>query len=452
MMVLKRYFGDKAFYFKTAKIAVPLALQQMLTSAQSIVDTIMVTWINMVTPVGTAAQIDTLCNMIAYGVIGGVSMFSAQFYGANDEHNLKRSFGLSLVLALGNAIFWCLIASLFGEQILRFYMNDDRIIMYALEYLTIMRFSLIVGAITFCFSYMYRSCQKATIALNTSIIMTLLNCTFNYLFIFVFEMGVKGAALGTLLAQVIAAIFLVVYAYATKQPFVGSFAEMFGGLKRNFVEPIIIKIIPLIVNETLFGFGTTLFIKAFGQLGTKSMDAYYVANQIFNVFLFIVYGYGSAVQILLGSRLGKGQIEQAKQECAYHLGMSFILAIILVFAIVIFAPYMVDVFALSDMYVYDLAIKMMYVFAIKISMRLFNFIIFSILRSGGDTKIIQFLDSGLLYIVGLTLAFGCVNILHIDDIVLVLLITQLEQLVRIIFGLRRVATNIWAKDLTTTVI
>ncbi len=95
---------------------------------------------------------------------------------------------------------------------------------------------------------------------------------------------------------------------------------------------------------------------------------------------------------------------------------------------------------------------MMYVFAIKISMRLFNFIIFSILRSGGDTKIIQFLDSGLLYIVGLTLAFGCVNILHINDIVLVLLITQLEQLVRMIFGLKRVSANIWAKDLTTTVI
>lgn len=182
------------------------------------------------------------------------------------------------------------------------------------------------------------------------------------------------------------------------------------------------------------------------------MDAYYVANQIFNVFLFIVYGYGSAVQVLLGSRLGKGQIEQAKQECAYHLGMSFILAIILVFGIIVFAPYMVDIFALSDMYVYDLAIKMMYVFAIKISMRLFNFIIFSILRSGGDTKIIQFLDSGLLYIVGLTLAFGCVNILHINDIVLVLLITQLEQLVRMIFGLKRVSANIWAKDLTTTVI
>ena len=450
-MSLKRYFGDKEFYFKTAKIAIPLALQQMLTSAQSIVDTVMVTWIGMVTPVGTAAQIDTLCNMVAYGAIGGVSMFSAQFYGAYDEYNLKRSFGLSLVLAVGNACFWCIVASLFGEQILRFYMNDDYIIKYALEYLSIMRFSLIIGAITFCFSYMYRSCQKAAIALNTSIIMTLLNCTFNYIFIFICDMGVKGAALGTLLAQTIAALFLIIYAYKSKQPFVGSFKEMFGGLKSSFVKPIITKIIPLIVNETLFGFGTTLFIKAFGQLGTKSMDAYYVANQVFNVFLFIVYGYGSAVQILLGSRLGKGEIDQAKKECSYHLGMSFILSVILVVAIIIFAPLMIDIFGLTDAYVYDLAVKMMYVFAIKISMRLFNFIIFSILRSGGDTKIIQFLDSGLLYLVGLTLAFGCVNILHMQDIVLVLLITQLEQLVRLVFGLKRVAKNIWAKDLTTTV-
>ena len=77
--LIQRYFGPKDFYQRTARVAIPLALQQLLSSAMGIVDTLMVSWIGMVTAVGTAAQIDTLCSMIAYGSIGGTGMFSSQF-------------------------------------------------------------------------------------------------------------------------------------------------------------------------------------------------------------------------------------------------------------------------------------------------------------------------------------------------------------------------------------
>ena len=99
----------------------------------------------------------------------------------------------------------------------------------------------------------------------------------------------------------------------------------------------------------------------------------------------------------------------------------------------------------------QLAVRIVYVFAVKASMRLFNFMIFCILRSGGDAKIIQFLDSGLEWLVGLPCAFICVNVLHMDNIALVLLITQLEQLVRFIFGMKRVKSYKWANDLTKLV-
>lgn len=447
---MSKYIGDKSFYLKSARIAIPLSIQQMLGSMQAIIDTIMVTWINKVTAVGTAAQLDTLCNMVAYGMIGGVNMFAAQFYGANDEKNLKKSFGLSLIISLANAFVWFLLASVWGEQILRFYLNDNAIIPDALAYLKIMKYSLVIGAVNFCFSYMYRSCQKAKLALYTSLLTTLMNIVFNAIFIFGLKMSVTGAALGTLLAQSITAIYLVIYAYYSKQPFVGSLEEMFN-VKLTFVKPIVNKIIPLIINETLFGFGTTLFIKAFGELGTQSMDAYYVSNQIFNVFLFVVYGYGAAVQVLLGERLGRKEIDIAKKECNYHLGLSFILSLILVVLIIVLAKPMVAIFALQDHVVNSLAISLVYVLAIKISIRLFNFIIFSILRSGGDTKVIQFLDSGLLYLVGLPLAFICVYVFDIRNITLVLLVTQIEQLVRLVLGMKRVNTNIWAKDITKMV-
>jgi Na+-driven multidrug efflux pump len=77
--------------------------------------------------------------------------------------------------------------------------------------------------------------------------------------------------------------------------------------------------------------------------------------------------------------------------------------------------------------------------------------IFCILRSGGDAKVIQFLDSGLEWLVGLPCAFLCVKVLGMTNIAVVLLITQLEQLIRLIFGMKRVRSYQWANDLTQLV-
>ncbi|MFV0551334.1 MAG: MATE family efflux transporter [Anaerorhabdus sp.] len=451
---LKKYFGPKDFYKKTAKIAVPLSLQNLLSSCMGIIDTLMVSWIGMVTAVGTAAQIDTLCSMIAYGSIGGTSMFSSQFYGAKDFKNLKKTFGLSIILASINALFWFSIATFLGYQILMFYMPDANIVAYSLKYLNITRFGLVLGSINFAFSYMYRSIQNAGVSLKVSILVMICNIVMNSCFIFGIgffpKMGVEGAALGTVIAQCLGLIVYVIHAIKTKQPFFGTFREMFV-IEKEFALPILRKVVPLIFNETLFGVGSTLFIKAFGQLGKDSMDAYYVGNQIYNTFLFIVYGYGNAISVLLGVRLGSGEMDEAKREANYHLGLSLILSIILVVGMILFANPMVAIFGLTNPLISLLAIQIVWVFAVKVSMRLFNFIIFSILRAGGESKVIQLLDSGILWVIGLPSAFICVNLLHMNSIVIVLLITQVEQLVRLGFGILCVKSESWAKDLTVLV-
>lgn len=451
---LQKYIGPKSFYKKTAVVAVPLALQQMLSSAMGIVDSLMVSWIGQVTAVGTATQIDTLCSMICYGAIGGTGIFSSQFYGAGDHRNLKRTFGLSLILAFINAVFWLIAACLFGRAILLFYMNDPAIVDAGMQYLQIAMWSLIPSCIQFAFSYIYRSIQKTSITLKVSVFCMTLNACLNYIFIFGIgpfpALGVRGAALGTCISQWICVLLYMTHAIYTKQPFIGSLQEMFH-LDYGFVVPILRKIYPLMINEALFGFGSTLFVKAFGQLGKDSMDAYYVSNQIANVFLFVVYGYGNGITVLLGSTLGQGKIKEAIQEGNYYAGLSFVLAVLLVGSMIVFAAPLVSIFQLETDAAYQMAIGIMVVQAVKISMRLYNFMIFSVLKAGGDSKIISLLDSGIMWSVGIPLAFLCVNVLHIHNIALVFLIVQLEQLVRMIIGMKRFFSGIWAKDLTVLV-
>ncbi|NLC95960.1 MAG: MATE family efflux transporter [Erysipelotrichaceae bacterium] len=453
-MDLKKYIGNKEFYKKTTKMALPLMFQQVLSGAMGIVDTVMVSWIGMVSAVGTAAQVDVLSSMIGYGIIGGTSMFSAQFYGAKDYKNLKRTFGLSILLTTINGLFWFIIASFFGEFLMKFYINEPVIVENAVKYLNITKYYLILNGINFAFSATYRSMKKSSFTLKVGVATMLLNTILNYVLIYgigIFpKMGVEGAALGTVIATLVSVAIFASHAIYTKQPFIGSFKETFH-FEKEFVITITKKIIPLMINEGFFGLGSTLFIKAFGQLGKTSMDAYYVSLQISNLFMFAIYGYGSAVQSLLGNILGAKKIDQAIEESNYHFGLSFVMALVLMLFMALFSKPLVRLFNLSDPVTNSLAVSLLYVFTVKLSMRLYNFVIFSILRSGGDANIIQFLDSGIVWLVGLPLAFFSVNVLNLDNIVIVLLITQLEQLVRLIFGMKRIFTYIWAKDLTVLV-
>ena len=454
MISMSRYIGDKEFYKKTARIAIPFALMNMLMSGQAMIDTMMVTRIGMVSAVGTAAQIDTLCSLISYGCNGGISMFASQFYGAGDKRNLKRCLGFSLILVVSNALFWILLATLFGEQILRFYLNDDEVIVHSLQYLQISKFSLLLGAFNYSFSNLLRSTQQAKISLAASICATVTKVTMNALLIFGLgpfpALGIRGAALGTIIAQCVSVCILLSYSFATHQAFLGSFKEVFG-LDKEFVKPILAKIGPLILNESTFGFGQTMFIKAFGALGKQPMDAYYVGNQIFNLLTFIIYGYGNAVQILLGADLGRGNLENARRDCDYHIGLAGFLSAVLVTFLLVFARPLVTLFGLSDPATSSMAVLVVYAFAVKASMRLYNYMIFCVLRSGGDASVIPFLDSGLQWAVGIPLAFASVHLFGLKNIALVLLITQAEQLIRFVLGMRRVKQYRWVNDLTKTV-
>ncbi len=447
---LLNYIGDKEFYLKTFRVTFPLAMTMLLTSCMSIIDSIMVSSIGMVTAVGNATQIITLSNGISWGITSGIAIFAAQFFGAKQFDKMGKTLGLSIILSLINALIWISVSYLFPDQILLFYLDDLEVLEYSRRYLQIVVLAEIPLALNNSIGIMYRSEHNTKLTFIISLFGAIFNIFFNYLFIFVLDIGVEGAAIGTLIAQSLVFLIYVFYIIKDKPSFILGIENF--KLHLSFVKPIFARIIPLIINETLFGFGMTLFVKAFGLLGTQSMDAYYVANQIFNLFLFLVHGYGSAVSILIGTRLGQGRIELAKQEAKYQLGLGAMLAVGLIIFIIIFKAPLLELYNVQDMNTYITCGGLLNVFAFKVFMRMFNFLMFSTLKAGGDASILNFLDSGIMYLVGIPIAFISILIFKIDSIVLVLLLCQIEQVVRFILTYRRYRTGTWANDLTKSMV
>ena len=446
-MNMNKFVGDRNFYSRTFRVALPISLQVLLGSGMSMVDTMMVSRIGMVTAVGNAGQITSLSQGISFGITSGIAMFAAQFYGAGNEKNLKKVFGLSLVLGLVSSVLWVAVSFLFGRRILYFYLPDNQVLDYSFQYLRVVVFSLVIAAMNSSFSALYRSMHKTGIILNIAIAGAVANVLLNLLLIFVLKLGVVGAALGTVLAQLLSLLIYISYTIRTRQPFFGRFSEIFN-LSLEFVRPIIDRMWPLMVNETLFGFGMTLFVKAFGIFGTQAMDAYYMATEIFYLFMFVVHGYGSAVSVLIGSRLGEGRIELAIRESGLQMALGFVLSVIMVSLLLLNMDNVLYFFNVGDPVVYTLARQLLVVYSLKVFLRMFNFLMFSTLRAGGDTRVLNFLDSGLMYLVGIPIAFASVSIFHLTSIVMVLLLCQTEQLVRLFITYRRYSSNIWARDLT----
>lgn len=453
-MILQDYIAPKWFYEKVAKIALPSALQHLLSSAMGIVDTIMVSQIGQVTAVGTAAQIETLVITVGFGAVTGTGIFASQFFGAKEYKNMKRVFGMSLLLMLGNGILWTILTLLGKRQILSIFISDPHVIESAMIYLSVVVFSYIPSLIGFAFSYMYRCTQKTHIPLMIGLVAMISNVIGNYVLIFgVFgfpKLGVQGAAISTLVAQWLGMIVHIVYAYKTKQPFIGSFQELFCW-NRDFIRPVLKRTMPLVINEIFFGIGASLYITAFGILGKQAMDSYYVGNQIANVFLAIVIGVGQATAAILGSSLGQNKIEEAQTQSKYFVGLALVISLSMSVLIFGGAHPLVKLFGLTEAAVEQMAIRIIQITAIRIALRMFNVIVFSSLRAGGDARFLTFLDAGIKWMVGIPLAFILVGIFKLNNIALVFLLVQLEEVVRVCIGWGRLKAGNWAKNLTSEV-
>ena len=452
--MFKKYFGEWSFYKRVLFIALPLALQQLLSNAMGIVDSIMVSWIGEVTAVGTASQLENMCITVCFGAVTGIGIFAAQFFGAKEYQNMKKTFGIGVIFAILCGLLWFGGIGLFGRQIVSFYIKDELVIESALKYLAIAKYSYIPLCLSFTFSYFYRCMQKTYVPMFIGISCMMSNVVLNYLLIFGHfgcpELGVVGAAVGTLFAQCLSLLLYIGYSVYKDEPFIGSFKELFG-FDFSFVKPILVRTYPLVINEAFYSFGSSLFIKAYGMLGTGAMDSYYVGNQIGTLFIAACNGISSAASAILGSELGKNKIERAKRYGDYFLGLAGVMSVVVSSVIFISSEFLVSLFGLVDPVVHELAIWVVRVTAVRISMRLFNVVVFASMRAGGDTKYMVFLDSGIMWLVGIPLSYFLVLGCGLKNIAVVFLLVQIEQLVRIIIGLYRHKSGVWAQNLTKEV-
>ena len=183
------------------------------------------------------------------------------------------------------------------------------------------------------------------------------------------------------------------------------------------------------------------------MLGTAMLESYQVAYKIGMVPHTIADGMGSASGILLGEHLGRGESEKARSIIRYLFPLAIGLSVVVSAVMILIARPVVSIFALPDSSV-DVAVLMVRLFNIRIATRMFNAVLLSAIRAGGDTKFLLFMDSGLVWLVGIPAAYIGLLVLGVDSLPVLFLLTQSEQVVRMIIGLLRCRSGKWLHNLT----
>lgn len=297
---------------------------------------------------------------------------------------------------------------------------------------------------------MYRSVQTTKVPMLLGLGTNCLNALLNYLLIFgklgLPALGVRGAAVATVIATFCGLMGHVTYAFATRQPFLGPMQELFHW-PSAFLRPVFRRMVPMAWNELIFGLGDAMYLNAFGMLGTAMLEAYQVAYKIGMVPHTIADGMGSASGILLGEHLGRGETEKARSVICGLFPLAIGLSIAVSAVMILIARPVVSIFALPDSSV-NLAVLMVRLFNIRIATRMFNAVLLSAIRAGGDTRFLLLMDSGLVWLVGIPAAYIGLLVLRVNSLPVLFLLVQTEQVVRLIVGLLRCRSGKWLHNLT----
>lgn len=451
--MLANYIADKKFYRKVISVTMPMILQMLLLNTFGIIDTIMVSSIYRgVAGVGIGALIENVIITIVFGINSGIGVFIAQFFGAKDSDNIKNSFALGLFMNASFVLLATMLIYIFLGPLIGLFTQDLEVYKVTFDYLAIAALSYVPVVVNFSFSLAYRNIQKAKIPLYISFISSLINVVLNYLLIFgiwIFpELGVKGAAIATVVSAAVGALVNIGYGILSNQVFIPKLRNFLSALNSKFVQRVSLRVLPLIINEVVYAVGISIYVVLINRLGSNSYEGYRIAESIANILFVVVFAVGMGTSVIIGEALGQKDLKQAEDNGRYFLFISFFISIFLGLITFFIAPFAVRLYQVSDPTIIRNATLLMQAFTIRVMTRVFTAFLFATFRAGGESRYVMFLDSGLQWLVGIPLVFLAVMILRVDNVLTVFLVMQIEQIVRIVIGLVHFSKKTWIINLT----
>ena len=312
----KTAYPWKQFLTQIAVIAVPVALQNLLTTTGSMVDTMMIASLGQteVGAVGLCAQFSSLMFAGYWGFVGGGMLFFSQYWGVKDDEGINRSYGLTLTCMMSVGLVFCLMAVCFPETVMRLYTDKEPIQKVGAEYLRIAGFSYPLMVFSMAMASLLRCTGRVRLPLYGSVAGVGANVLLNWVLIFgnlgAPALGVRGAALATVLSQGISILVVLLLARRCGHPYLLAVSRHFHW-NASFVRIFLKKCFPIICNEVLIGLGNMVINIVLGRQPEEAIAALAVFRTLEGLVIGFFAGFSNAASVLVGTEVGAGRPDVA---------------------------------------------------------------------------------------------------------------------------------------------
>jgi putative MATE family efflux protein len=444
---------NRTLFEKLGRIALPIAIQGVVSGTLGLIDTIMVGFLGEaeLAAVGIATQIFFIHYLFLFGFTSGASTFVAQFYGTQDMKNIRKVIGFAMTVAFGVGTFFFVMAFFFTDVILRIYSNDPAIIAMAVPYVKIGTVTFFFLAVSSPLEMAFKATQQTKIPMMISILVFSTNTCLNYVLIFgkfgAPELGIAGAAIATAIARFLAVVLNLSIACSRHSGFAGPVGDFFSWNKELLVR-IVHNALPTTGNELFWSIGTSLYVAAFSRIGTTAYASFQAAQSINSIFSFAAFSIGDATLILVGEKLGEGDKEYAYVLGKKLLKVGTIFGVLFGLLVVACAYPLIHLFALSALGK-SYGFKILVVYGLTMGLNLYDGInITGILRGGGDTRFAMFAEVGCIWCVAVPLAFSAALWWHLP-IYFAVLCVRGNDLVEAAILTRRFISKKWLNTVIT---
>ena len=431
------------------RLALPIALQQFMTALVGACDAIMLGKLSQdaMSAVSLATQVTFVFNLFMFAFMAGENMFVAQYYGKGDYAGISQVFSLVTKICGCIAVVFLAGTLFFPEQLMRILTNEETLIVLGSEYLRVIGISYVFSGIAQTFLAIMKNCGAVNMSTLINGVMVILNIVLNAVFIFGLsgfpKMGIKGAALATVLATVVQFLWSVGYVLCRIRAVKFSLRSCEKKLFGRFWQ----KAVPLLINNLAWGIGFSMYSVIMGHLGTDAVAANGIANISKNLVVCFCLGLGNAGSIIVGNRLGADRLQEAKEAGGTLTRTAIIAGIVSGLVLIALSPFitkMVDLTPTARGYLQKMLLICSYYIAGK-SVNCMT--IGGIFAAGGDSKFGMLCDSVTLWCITVPLGCICAFILKLP-VMVVYFVLNLDEIIKLPVVYKHYKKYKWLKNLT----
>lgn len=444
-------FEWKPFIKSVLTIAVPVALQNLLTTTGSMIDTMMLASLGETTvgAVGLCAQFSSLMFSCYWGFVGGGMLFFAQYWGAKDGRGINRSYGLTLSFMLFVSAVFAVLATCAPRLVMSVYTDKTSIQDIGVNYLKIIGFEYPLMIIATAMSALLRCTERVKIPLYGSACAVVTNVTLNWILIYgklgFPAMGERGAALATVIAMGVNVAVIAILAAVNRHPYIFAIRQHFK-IDFTMMKLYLSRCFPIICNELLIGVGTVVINIVLGRQSEQAIAATAVYRTLEGFFICFFAGFTNAASILVGKEVGAGNhdIAYSRAKRLVFLCVSTIFLACL-FLIAVHKP-LLTAMSLHDES-YRIGTGMLFIYCGFVLIRMCNWTMNDTYRSAGDAVYGTVLEISFMYIMVLP-AVLITGLWLKAPFLIVFTCTLIDEPVRVGMMFRQLHSGRWVRPVT----